>query len=62
MFFTYEMFLMVLTLITLRFSGFLQLSNGKYMFLQQETKPHFNDFPLDCSDPNIMLVVMITSA
>lgn len=57
----YEMFLMVLTLITLRFSG-LQLSNGKYMSMQKETKPHFNGFPLDCCDPDIMFVVMITSA
>jgi len=62
-FYTYEMFPMVLALITLRFSTLLQLSSGEYMSMQQKKKkPHFNGFPPDCCDPNIMFVVVITSA
>jgi hypothetical protein len=37
-FYTYEMFPMVLALITLRFSTLLQLSSGEYMSMQQKKK------------------------
>jgi hypothetical protein len=32
------------------FSPDLYLSNGKQLFLQQETRPHVNGFPLGCCD------------
>jgi hypothetical protein len=37
------------------FSPHLQLSNGKQLFLQQETTFYLSDFPLNCSDHSTLL-------
>ncbi len=37
------------------FSPHLQLSNGKRLFLQQETTSYVSDFPLNCSDHSTLL-------
>jgi hypothetical protein len=64
-----EMFLDFPTFITSRFSMSLLVSNEKFsnkkrMSLQpkKQTRPHFNGFLLDCGDPNILFVTLITNS
>jgi hypothetical protein len=44
------------------FSTHLQLSNGKRLSLQQETRPYVGGFPLGCCDQSALCVVVITEA
>jgi len=60
-FITYEMFSKFLTLIMYTFSTQLQLSNGKCMSIQQETRSCLSGFPLGCCDHNILFIIMITT-
>ncbi len=43
------------------FSTQLQLSNGKCMSIQQETRSCLSGFPLGCRDHNIVFIIMITT-
>ncbi len=55
------MFSKFLTLIMYTFSTQLQLSNGKCMSIQQETRYCLSGFPLGCRDHNILFIIMITT-
>jgi hypothetical protein len=50
-----------LTLIMYTFSTQLQLSNGKCMSIQLETRSCLSGFPLGCCDHNILFIIMITT-
>ncbi len=45
----------VLDLINYTFSPYLQLSNGKWLSLQQETSPYVSDFPLGYCDHSTLM-------
>ncbi len=55
------MFSKFLTLIMYTFSTQLQLSNGKCVSIQQETRSCLSGFPLGCRDHNILFIIMIST-